>query len=340
MTRETDRRNLIKEAVEAFRRGTGIEATVEIGDAGIDALMRIEKGQKTWRFEVEVKPWLTPATIGLIAQRRHEKPGKWVVITRHAPIILAGEMKKLGIAFVDTAGNALIDEPGLFIYIKGQKLQARHVTWGVGRPFRPAGMQVIFALLCNPGLEHRTYRDIAEAAMTALGTINWTMRGLKIAGYLIEMQERGRRLVRRKELLEKWVATYPDQLRPRQLIGRFTTPEPDWWKGVELLPHNALWGGEVAAAITTQYLNPERVTIYAEENVHDLILRHKLRNDPKGEIEILKKFWYFCGETPERNTVPPLLVYADLIGTGNERNIETARKIYEQDLRQYLEQTQ
>jgi len=53
---------------------------------------------------------------------------------------------------------------------------------------------------------------------------------------------------------------------------------------------------------------------------------------PQGEVEIFKTFWGFEYHQPPYNTVPPLLIYADLIATGNARNLETARIIYEKEI--------
>ena len=49
----------------------------------------------------------------------------------------------------------------------------------------------------------------------------------------------------------------------------------------------------------------------------------------------MKKFWNF-----ENNDYPglthPILIYADLLATGDPRNIETAKIIYEKDIVRYL----
>jgi hypothetical protein len=336
MRRNADNTALVHDAVDAFRKATGMEATLGFGQPGADAQLQIKKGKGDWRFNVEVKPWLTTAAIGLVAHRVREQGGKWIVCTRYAPGNLATEMKNLRTAFIDTAGNAFLEEPGLFVFITGQKPATRHGGRQIGRPFKPAGMQVIFALLCNPGLEQRPYREIAEAAKVALGTVDGTMRELKHAGYLVELGARGRRLVEREELLTKWATTYPDKLRPKQLIGRYTAPDRQWWRGEDKLPEGAQWGGEVAAARLTKYLVPERATVYVEQEPNDLVVRFKLRKDPGGEIELLRTFWHFQRQAPENTMVPPLLVYADLIATGIDRNIETARQVYEQTLRQHL----
>jgi len=91
-------------------------------------------------------------------------------------------------------------------------------------------------------------------------------------------------------------------------------------------------GGEIAAKYHTQYLKPQLVTLYAAKQPDDMIVRQKLRKDPQGDVEILKRFWNFPKLDERANVVPALLVYADLLATGDERNIETARMIYEQYL--------
>jgi len=54
-----------------------------------------------------------------------------------------------------------------------------------------------------------------------------------------------------------------------------------------------------------------------------------LRKDPAGNVEILKGFWTFKYPWNYTQLAPPLLVYADLLATGNDRNIETGKMIYE-----------
>ena len=100
-------------------------------------------------------------------------------------------------------------------------------------------------------------------------------------------------------------------------------------------------GGEVAAAYLTKYLKPKVVTIYAKEPGR-IALAHRLRKKPDGNVEILKIFWNF--EHLRQPTlrdytdlVHPILIYADLMATGDARNIETAEIIYEQQLAYFIE---
>lgn len=344
MARVADERGVLENAVDAFQRVTGIEAVIEpkreqtdfpIERRGGDAAMRIVRGGKDWRFEVAVKPWLTTATTGLLAnQFRANK--KWIIVTRHVQPAMAEKLRELQIQFMDTGGNVFLDTQDLLVYVKGQKGEGTKTATDLGRPFKPAGMQVIFALICNPGLEHKTYREIADVAKKALGTIDWTMRELRQTGHLMELGKRGRRIVKREELFDKWVGAYPQQLRHKQLIGRYAAPDPLWWKTANLQDINAFWGGETGAAIVTGYLEPEIATVYLEENLNELILRYKLKKDPHGNVELFRKFWEFPPERNERPTVPLPLIYADLLATGIERNIETAQVLREKKLDRYF----
>jgi hypothetical protein len=155
---------------------------------------------------------------------------------------------------------------------------------------------------------------------------------LKDLGFLVDMGKRGRRLANRAKLVERWVTAYPEQLRPKLLIGRYRAANPEWWMKVELKKYQACWGGEIAAARLTQYLRPEQVTIYTREKPAELLLTNRLKKDPDGDVEILEAFWQIDKDQVHPDLAPPLLVYADLMATGEPRNVETARKIYEQEL--------
>ena len=73
-------------------------------------------------------------------------------------------------------------------------------------------------------------------------------------------------------------------------------------------------------------------SIYTNQPLGKLLLKNKIKKDPNGNIEIFKAFWEFEYNWPHRNLVHPLLIYADLLATGDARNIETAEIIYEQEL--------
>jgi len=245
---------------------------------------------------------------------------------------MAYELKKMDIPFIDHAGNAYINEPPLLIFIKGNKPADKYRLEQPARTFRPAGLQVIFALLCNPGLENAPFREIANKATVALGTVGWVMYDLRRTNYLMDLHPRKRRLTRKENLLNRWATAYPEQLRPKKMLGRFRADKQDWQKYAEMKDIKGLWGGELAANILTKYLKPQIYTIYAKLPIGRFLLKNKLKKDINGDIEILNIFWEFGRDRLNNELVPPLLIYADLLATGDARNIETARIVYEREL--------
>jgi hypothetical protein len=76
--------------------------------------------------------------------------------------------------------------------------------------------------------------------------------------------------------------------------------------------------------------------MYVDELNNDFLITNKFHSTKDGNIAIFKKFWRFDDQWSEKNVVPPLLVYADLIGSQSDRNIETAKIIYEKELSKLL----
>ena len=77
----------------------------------------------------------------------------------------------------------------------------------------------------------------------------------------------------------------------------------------------------------TDYLVPAELTIYTTETRTELIKNLKLIPDPFGKLKAYRKFWQFKEEAEYK--VPPVLVYADIVNSGDTRNIETAQMIYD-----------
>lgn len=79
----------------------------------------------------------------------------------------------------------------------------------------------------------------------------------------------------------------------------------------------------------TKYLKPQTATIYTEGNTTRLQAQLGLRRDPAGEVDILRKFWKLPDVAPMEEVAPALLIYADLVSSMDDRNIETAGLVYE-----------
>jgi len=328
-------KEILQIALDAFKKTTHAETDIEepIGlNQRADYVLNMALAGKKMHYLVEVKATVAKPGLALLQMQKEKYALNFLLVTRYVNPIIAEELKTRRLEFIDTAGNAYIDQPPVLIYVKGNKPPDEMMQPLKTDAFKPTGLKVIYAFLCNPGLENKPYRDIATQADVALGTVGWLMRDLKERGYLLDMGKKGNKIMQREALLQRWVETYPDRLKPKLEMGRFQG-ERDWWTFPKQIPEIGLWGGEVAANRLTQYLKPQMATVYTtEKDLNKFLLENKLKKDPQGNVEILKKFWGPGNNFQHEELVHPILVYADLVATGNERNKETARMIYEQHI--------
>jgi hypothetical protein len=241
---------------------------------------------------------------------------------------IAARCRDLHLPFIDTAGNAFLEGPGLLVYVVGQQRPAE-VRPHRFRALNAAGLQVTFALLCQPDLILTNHRQIATTAGVALGTVGPVMKDLEARGFLRFRARKERKLLDPERILQEWVTHYPTTLRPKLNPRRFQA-DPERLRLADLKPQNAYWGGEIAAERLTHFLKPAHFTIYAREPITKLVGANRMRADPNGNVEILDVFWKFEGGGDYPDLVPPVLTYADLLATHDGRNAEAAKLIYEQ----------
>ena len=323
---------VIEKALAVFRKRTRMNAVFLYGKTGTgpygDGVVRLAHEGKKWDFKAKVK---LRANRAMIALMKHQMKfaGNGLLITEYVNPVLAEIMRSQGIAFIDGAGNAFIDNTPLYICIKGEKPDIADKAEPVKRLFKPGGLKLIFALLNNPGMEKAAYRDMATAAKIALGTVNFAITELKELGFLIDMGKKGRQLINTERLLRRWVEAYPENLKPKLVQEKFRTDTRNWWQDIDPEDFGVLWGGEIAAAELMGYLKPEVYTVYTDQHIGKLIYRFKFQKDPNGNVEILMPFWNFKWELAENGFVPPILIYADLVAVGDTRATEAAEIIYD-----------
>ena len=300
-------------------------------DAGEDAVVRLAFGRRMVPYHVLIKRWLTPATLGQAADQLGNLPQPALLVTDYATPQVAERLRDLGIDFVDAAGNAHLDRPPFLIWVVGRKPHIATRRPRGARAFQPGGLKLLFALLCQPDLVGRPTRTIAAHAGVANGTVGGVLQELRQEGYLVDLQQRrgGRRLRNLKGLLEQWTAAYARTLRPKLLIGRYRAPEPDWWRTVNPRQYDGVFGGETAEALLTGTLRPGIATIYLAEPPGRFILDNRLLTIADGTVEVRQKFWAFDYPWDKPALAPPVLIYADLLATGDARCLEAAQRVYE-----------
>jgi hypothetical protein len=329
----------LDDALTAFQRETGLRAEKRraeflAGKQPVDAVVRIEQPAGPVEYLAEIRKTITEPMLGQLVQRFTANPGKWIVIAPYIPAFLAKKMRELRLQFMDAAGNAFIHEPPLLIFLHGNRAKEPVREKGEEGFLAAGAIRILFVLLCEPRLLNATYRELGAAAGTALGTVAGVMKTLAADGYLFDAG--GKKLVRRKDLVDQWTRAYALRFRRQQLIGRYAADHAELWKDLQLGGRGALWGGEAAAHKLTHHLKPAITTLYIHKPVDTLVLDLHLRKDDRGPVELRERFWRFKMTDPVGDTVPPLLVYADLLATADARNIEAAQAVYDRFLKKHL----
>ena len=269
-------------------------------------------------FLCKVKNTVTTATVGNIANQL-----KTLAATEKRPVLLiakyitptvTADLATYGINTLDCAGNCHIR------YVKDGKVIFHLANKGEKNPFvtekpypvfQEAGLKVIFYLLQ------------IKNVMDMLVERNFILS----AG--------GRRVLKNKNtLFNLWVENYNLVLKPKLLLCRMTfrTGEQRMkWPAMEL-PDGMYWGGESGANMVDSYLEPGTFDIYTEIPAANLLKTGFVRQDENGEIKIYRKFWNW--KTEDR-LVPLILIYADLMGSGNSRCIEIAERLLNHGLKDY-----
>ncbi len=344
MATENMEKTILDQAVNAFQQLTGQplrpkQRQARAGNPGGDVLLELPAAHAD--LAVEVKRWAPQANPGALAEQVKRLPVPGILVADYINPNMADKLKALEVQFIDTAGNAYINQPPVFVWVTGNRQvvapQKRN------RAFDAAGLKVIYGFLCAPGLVNATYREIAKVTDVALGTVGWVINGLKDAGFIAGRNTR--RLENGDKLLERWVDAYPQRLKPGLLVGYFDAPTDDWWKTADLAPCNGYWGGEIAAKEYVGYLKPAHATVYVPAGMEGrFIAEHRLRKaqDPEtAPVTLCRPFWA-AGAGPThgggKNVVHPILAYADLLATADSRNLEAARMLYETHIAGHLGQ--
>ncbi|MCK5134098.1 MAG: hypothetical protein KAR40_18360 [Candidatus Sabulitectum sp.] len=295
---------------------------------GYDALVSFKKILREYAVVINMN--INPKMIDAMEFYLNAANRTVILITHAITDRTATELKQRNIQFIDTLGNIYLTQEDPFVLV--HKTGNRPQETANGRPanaFVGTKLRVVFALLTNEDAVNLTYREVADLAGVALGTVGWAFRDLKLLGY-IRVYKHKRKIMNRDKLVSKWLEAYPTEIRPKLNPRRFTAPDRNWWLQTDLNRYGAILGGETAAAVLTKYLHPEHGVLYMRGDIHELATALKLRADPRGNLTVMDRFW--DGEALRINQTPiapPLLVCAELLAEGGKRNMETVKMIRE-----------
>ena len=332
--------DIIYDIATQVENETGLPIQVESKRVEYDGILSLANVT----FIIIVQTNIRESSLGLLVSRiidtksKSQKP--IIVFSNYISNTTIDELIKHGVNFVDIAGNAYIKHKEIFIFIKGQKKFKIEKT-NQTRIFQEAGIKLIFNFLHKPECIEYTYRELSKLVDISLGSVSNAMNELETYNYILKSETK-RVLKNKKDLFNRWIIAYNEVLKPRLFKKKMRFVNAESYKNWQSITFKSdegtiLWGGEPAASLLTNYLKPEIFTIYTDVNWQKLVKFLGAIPDANGDIEIYQSFWKLNEYNRNLPIVPSILVYSDLLSSGIDRNIETAKIVYNDLLKTIVE---
>src|SRR5665647_1101917 len=171
---------LLQHALKVLHKTTGITGQVFkqqmiVQGIRVDARVGIEANGQHYDYLAEIKRIDRFATLGDIKNQYGQFGDELLLVAYRVTTEIAEKCRELDLQFIDTAGNAYLRGPGLFVLVKGLRPIEREDFQLAEQEGKRAGtatnLRVFFALLCKPELLNAPYRDINQTAGVALGAV-------------------------------------------------------------------------------------------------------------------------------------------------------------------------
>ncbi|PKF48860.1 type IV toxin-antitoxin system AbiEi family antitoxin [Enterovibrio nigricans] len=293
----------------------------DVADSGVDATVTLKIAGEMRTFDTEIKRIHRKATLDAFLQTHHQR--ETLLICNSLSAFLRQYSEEMGINYLDEAGNAHIVQPGFFLHIEGKKqenVQDARPTLSVGI------MKCLFVLFFNDELLNQPYEIVAEKAGVSLGMVSKTFKYL-IDIHAIPKDKKSRRFLDMPTLIQQWLTAYPQVLRRK--LAPFRVKTPLHWQTITL-DEGDIWGGEVAAAQLTNYLEPEEYWLFTREPMQKKMRALQARPSIDGQLLIAVPFWGKSLTLPL--TAQALLTVAELLASNDSRNREAAEILNDQYL--------
>ena len=310
-----------------------------------DGTLTVQTNADTLEYFFIIKKTLNRTHLQhLLTQIQSTGDRPFLLMTDHLSPAMSARLVQSGIQFVDATGNVFLDSPGgLYILVQGEK-PSRPPDTTPERLFQASGLQVLFVLLVDPGSTHLNYRELAAKSGVSLGTVSIIMKELKKRGVLERVGPNAWSFLKKRKVVDQWVGGYGGRLRPKLLQNRYRAPRGDLERtlsGVKRAlgtrePSWAVTGGFAADALTGHFRG-EQLSLFAKDEVIDDLTRDlQWLPSREGDITVFRLFSpTVIMDRTAGVTMPvahPLLVYAELVFQGGERELEAAKILYQQEL--------
>lgn len=263
------------------------------------------------------------------------KERKQIIVTPYLTDSIIEYLLNQDIEFIDSTGNIYLNSAAAYVFIRAQNSSKGRSSSSF--EINSTTLKIIYILLKSPSILEAPPQEIADKAGVPLESISNNLKNLYYLGYLERKRNGGYWIVNYTRLLERWEMGYVECLRPELLLGNFTFQQKHKFSLIaptiiNLASYtNFLIGGELGAAIATDYLYPQSVVIHFYGNYDLIVNKLKLIPSPQGEVILMQQFGTqnAYSDKDVENIADPLLIHAELIKENNDRLNSTANRLFD-----------
>lgn len=334
--------HILQKCIEHLQALPGIQASLISSHAlvkGIDGIINITSPLKSVDYAYTIQPDVNGKIVELVIaylKRHEEKVGqKLLLVSRYLPNNAIEHLLDENIEFIDSAGNTYLNSAATYVLIRGKHRPKEKISPIL--QITPNTLKLIYMLLKNPKILEVPSKELAIATGLTTRTVSQTLKNLYQLGYLQRQRNGSYRIADYTKLLERWEIGYTETLRPKLLVGTFTSVGERKFSQVAdniislAKEQNFLIGGELGAAIVTSYLNPIGATLHVLDNYRLIAAKLRLKPSPHGEITFLQQFGVnnALDNKQEEFIADPLLIHTELMLSNDKRLMETAARIFD-----------
>jgi hypothetical protein len=337
--------DLYRAAIQRWMPGVDLRVPKKPPLERFDGVMTWNGPQEPIRYLVEEKKHLRHQDVRVVVEqlrRRRTEAGpehqrdRILLLAPHIRTEQAAVLEHGQIDYLDLAGNAHLQVPGLLVHVEGR----RPPREAVRAPRRPnkGWIKTVMAILVRPDLATVPYRILAEQADVALGTVAGCMNDLVAADCA---DVRGSQITDRAALVALWVQAYVEALRPKLKERRFqiratTKQEIHERLGATFREQGVQWAltGADAAEQRKHFFRAEETEIYVAPYVVEnrdtqkaLVAQPAARDGNLLVIEPPGPLATLLNATEGTPLAPELLIYAELRYRGTEQALEAAEML-------------
>ncbi|MCP5067923.1 MAG: hypothetical protein GY946_15285 [bacterium] len=262
----------------------------------------------------------------------------WILFAPHIGRPLGEQLREAGLNYLDASGNCYLALGTAYAAtVEGRRRAKTEGSKGV----RAAGAKVLFALLAKPDLLSSSLRATGQAADASHQAALDAVSRLHAAGEILREGRRREWLPGgRQSAFTRWLAEYDTTLRPWMSKGRYRTADQTPGATEALLERQlaagTCWLGGLAAGYRlARHYRGSQTVVHVRGSARALAHEVRALEDPGGNLTLLRMPCELATKGAAEGTAHPLLVYAEMLQTRDERALEAAALVRQRFLSEF-----